>query len=157
MFLLQAFKSISGSTKHSLSKPTINNSASKGKKLSEDFQTSLDQLIIVNVINSRHVKYGWFITGYAKGFTLIHKIGTFYNNKMFQYYEQDLSNLTVLIKMADEFISQFGRCQERKGVLAEQERASQRKFREDTGLQENKGQEADVLGGRELSIKNVEE
>mgnify|MGYP007134400557 CR=1 FL=1 len=27
------------------------------------------------------------------------------------------------------------------------------KFREDTGLQENKGQEADVLGGRELSIK----
>ena len=27
------------------------------------------------------------------------------------------------------------------------------KFREDTGLQENKGQEADVIGGRELSIK----
>lgn len=92
-----------------------------------------------------------------KGFTLIHKIGTFYNNKMLQRYEQDISNLIVLIKMTDEIISRFGRYQGRKRVLVEQERASQRKFREDTGLQENKGQEADVLGGRELSIKKVKE
>lgn len=38
----------------------------------------------------------------------------------------------------------------RKGLVKE-------KFREDTGLQENKGQEADVLGRRELSIKKVKE